>query len=135
MCCSYLKNKTYGQNSYPKRQYWTRIFKFNRYSKYIQANLLAFPGFTSQHFMYYLDSRLKDCNTERVIIHVGVNNIINDNSQSNIEKHISNLEKMIKWCPNYGVREIFISDPVFSMKFFLPMLEGIQKSKLKFLVF
>ena len=46
--------------------------------------------------MHYLDIHLEDHNTETVIIHVDVNNIINDNSQSNIEKYISNVEKMVQ---------------------------------------
>ena len=77
--------------------------------------------------MHYLDIHLEDRNTETVIIHVDVNNIINDNSQSNIEKYISNVEKMVQKCRNYGVKKIFISGLVFSTKVSLPMLEQIHK--------
>ena len=80
-----------------------------------------------RHLLHYLDLRLEDRNTETVIIHVGVNDIINENSQSNIEKYISNVEKMVQKCRNYGVKKIFISGLVFSTKVSLPMLEQIHK--------
>ena len=77
--------------------------------------------------MHYLDIHLEDRNTETVIIHVDVSNIINDNSQSNIEKYISNVGKMVQKCQNYRVMKIFISGLVFSTKVSLPMLEQIHK--------
>ena len=85
--------------------------------------------------MHYLDIHLEDRNTETVIIHVDVNNIINDNSQSNIEKYISNVEKMVQKCRNYGVKKIFTSGLVFFTKISLPMLEQIHKKLVKCLVF
>lgn len=72
-----------------------KIFEFNRYIKYDRANLSTFPGATSQHLLHCLDIHLECRNTETVITHVGVNDIINDNSQYNIEKCISNVEKML----------------------------------------
>ena len=93
-----------------------KIYEFNKYIKYDRANLLTFPGATSRHLLHYLDIHLEDRNTETVIIHVGVNDIINENSQSNIEKYISNVEKMVQKCRNYGVKKIFISGLVFSTK-------------------
>ena len=60
-------------------------------------------------------------------IHVGVNDLIKDNSQSNIEKYISNVEKMVQKCRNYGVKKIFISSLVFSTNVSLSMLKQIQK--------
>ena len=50
-----------------------------------------------------------------------------DNSQSNIVKYISNVEKMIQKCRNYGVKKIFISGLVSSAKVSLPMLERFTK--------
>ena len=80
-----------------------------------------------RHLLHYLDIHLEDLNTETVIMHVGVNDIIDDNSQSNIEKYISYVEKMVQECRNYGVKKTFVSGLVFSSKVFLPMLEQIQK--------
>ena len=60
-------------------------------------------------------------------IHVGVNDLIKDNSQSNIEKYISNVEKMVQKCRNYGVKKIFISSLVFSTKVSLSLLKQIHK--------
>ena len=80
-----------------------------------------------RHLLHYLDIHLEDRNRETVIMHVGVNDVINDNSQSSIEKYISNLEKMVQKCRNYGVKKIFVSGLVFFTKVFLPMLEQIHK--------
>ena len=41
-----------------------RIYEFNKYIKYDRANLLTFPGATSQHLLHYLDIHLEDRNTE-----------------------------------------------------------------------
>ena len=98
-----------------------KIYNFNRYIKYDQKNLLTFPGATSRHFMHYLDVFLEDRSTETVIIQVGVNDIINNNSKSNFEKYISNVEKMIQKGRNCGVEKIFLSGLVFSMKVSLPI--------------
>ena len=104
-----------------------RIYEFNKYIKYDRANLLTFPGATSRHLLHYLEIYAEDRNTETVIIHVSVNDIINGNSQSDIEKYISNVEKMVQKCLKYGVKKIFISGLVFSTKVSLPMLEQIHK--------
>ena len=85
-----------------------------------------------RHLLHYLDIHLEDHDAETVIIHVGVNNIINDNSQSNIEKYISNVEKMVQVFRNYGVKKIFILGLVFSTKVSLPMLEQIHKKLVDF---
>ena len=75
--------------------------------------------------MHYLDIHLEERNTETVIIHLGVNDIINGNSQSNIEKYISHVEKMVQKCRNYRVKKIFISGLVFSTKVFFTNVSSI----------
>ena len=81
--------------------------------------------------MHYLDVFLEDRSTETVIIQVGVNDIINNNSKSNIEKYISNVEKVIQKARNCGVEKIFLSGLVFSMKVSLPILEQVHKKLVK----
>ena len=101
-----------------------RIYEFNKYIKYDRANLLTFPGATSRHLLHYLDIHLEDRNTETVIIHVGVNDIINENSQSNIEKYISNVEKMLKL---RSKENIYIRSGVFNESFFTDVRANSQK--------
>ena len=88
-----------------------------------------------RHLLHYLDIRLEDRNTETVIIHVGVNDIINENCQSNIENYISNVEKTVQKSRNYGVKKIFIPGLVFSTKVSLPILEQIHKKLVELSVF
>ena len=57
--------------------------------------MLAFPGASSKQMLHYLDINLENCNTDTVIIHVGVNDLMHDNSQSNIESLIRNIKAPI----------------------------------------
>ena len=41
-----------------------KIYEFKKYIKYDRANLITFPGATSQHLLHYLDIHLEDRNTE-----------------------------------------------------------------------
>ena len=46
---------------------------------------LSFSGTTSKQLLEYLDINLKTYTPETVFIHAGINDILNDKSQSNTE--------------------------------------------------
>ena len=58
-----------------------KIYEFNKYIKCDRENLLTFSGAILRHLVHCLDIHLEERYTEKVIIHVTVNDIINDNSQ------------------------------------------------------
>ena len=51
-----------------------------------------------------------------VILHVGVNDILKDNSQSNTENLGKNLRSVVEKCHTYGIKNVFISGLVYTAK-------------------
>ena len=68
---------------------------------------------------HYIDIHLEDTSVDSVSLHVGVNNLLNDNRQSDIHKRI---EK----CKRVGVRNIFVSGFVYTTRVSLPILEKVH---------
>ena len=61
------------------------MYNFNKALKNGEAKHLSFPGNTSKQLLQYLDVNLKMYTSETVVIHAGINDILNDKSQSNTE--------------------------------------------------
>ena len=45
---------------------------------------------------HYIDIHLEDSSIDTVILHVGVNDLSNDNSQPNVDNLMSNIHKIIE---------------------------------------
>ena len=71
--------------------------------------------------LHYIDIHLED-----KILHVGVNDLLNDNSQSNVDNLISNIHKIVEKCKRLGVRNIFVSGWVYTTRVSLPILERVH---------
>ena len=69
---------------------------------------------------------------DRVFIHAGINDVLNNNSQSNTENLLSNTEYMVNKCRKSGVKNILIVGLVFITRVSLEVLEKIHE---KFHVF
>ena len=63
--------------------------ELNQYIKNGNTRICSFPGATSKQFPYYLEVNI-DNNTDTVLIHVGINNIIN--SDSNISRLLLSIK-------------------------------------------
>ena len=61
-----------------------------------------------------------------VIIHVGINDLLNDSGHSNVENILNNFNAMIKKCRNYNVRNILLSGLVYTKRVELSVLEGLH---------
>ena len=59
-----------------------RMYEFNRFIKNSKATMFNFPGASSHQMLHYLDVHLEDIQINTVVIHVGINDILRDNSQS-----------------------------------------------------
>ena len=59
-------------------------------------------------------------------MHVGVNGLLNDYSKSNVDDLMSNIHKMVKNRKRVGVRNIFVSDLVYTARVSLPILERVH---------
>ena len=47
--------------------------------------MLNLPGSSSKQMSHYIDIHLEDNSIDTIILHAGVNDLLNGNSQSNVE--------------------------------------------------
>ena len=87
------------------------------------ARILSFPGVTSHQLLHYLDVNL-DKYTDTVVIHIGINDILN--SASNVNGLLPNIKDMIKKCRNFGVKYIFLSGLVYTKRIITEFLEDVH---------
>ena len=58
--------------------------------------MLNFPGSSSKQMLHYIDIHLEDKSIDTVLLHVVVNDLLNDNSKSNVGNLMSNIYKLQK---------------------------------------
>ena len=85
--------------------------------------MVSFPGSTSKEILHYLDVHLTNSSADAVILHVGANDLLEDNSQSKIENLGKNLRSKVEKCHAYGIKNVFISGLVYTTRIGLPVLE------------
>ena len=100
-----------------------RIKQMNQQIRNGNARIHSFPGATSHQLLHYLDVNL-DKYTDTVVIHIGINDILN--SASNVNGLLSNIKDMIKKCRNFGVKHIFISGLVYTKRIIIEFLEDVH---------
>lgn len=61
------------------------FYEFNQFAKNDKATMLNFPDAASHLMLLYLDVYLEGRQINTVVIYVGINNILRDRSQSNID--------------------------------------------------
>ena len=91
-----------------------------------RAQLISFPGASSKSLLHYLDVHLEDKNINTVILHIGVNDLLNDDSPECVNMLMENLTKMIKKFRMYGVKNILVSSIVYTVELELPLLENVH---------
>ena len=87
--------------------------------------MVSFPGATSKEILHYLDIHLTNSSPDAVILHVGVNDLLEDSSKSKIENLEKNLRSVVDKCHTYGVKDVFISGLIYTTRTEqgLPVLE------------
>ena len=63
---------------------------------------------------------------KKVVIHVGINDILRDSSQSSIDGLLQNIKNMALKCTKFGVKNIFISGLVYTTRINIGILEKIH---------
>ena len=101
------------------------MYEFNRFIKNSKAKMFSFPGASSHQMLRYLDVHLEDRQINTVVIHVGVNDILRDSSQSSIDGLLQNIKNMSLKCTKFGVKNIFILGLV-STRINIDILEKIH---------
>lgn len=110
-----------------------RMREFNANVKSGTARIHCFPGATSTQILHYLDVNL-DSSTDTVILHVGINDLLQDMANnnnnitiSNIENFMKNIELMVQKCRSFGVKRVFFSGIVITKRISCPSLEEIHE--------
>ena len=91
------------------RGIWVR--KFNQCTDRV-ARLKSCRGATSKEFVHYVVPILKEKSFHAALIHVGINDILSD--QSELKQHLilQNIVKVPHQCQDHGVKEIILSSVV-----------------------
>ena len=100
-----------------------RVRELNIFIKNGKTKMVSFPGATTIEILHYLDVHLTNSSPDAVILHVGVNDLLEDNSKSKIENLEKNLRSMVDKCHTYGVKNVFISGLVYTARIGLTVLE------------
>ena len=85
--------------------------------------MLNFPDLSSSETLYYIDVHLKEKLIDTVIVHVGVNDLLNGNSQFRINQLIENIKKITQKVVSFGVKKIYVSGLVCTTRIDLPTIE------------
>ena len=85
------------------------------------------PGTTSGELLNYIDSTLAERNYDTTIVHVGINDIINDDSSTKVENLVLNLEKIAIKLKKYEIKNVCLSGLVFTTRVYLPLLNQVNK--------
>ena len=74
-----------------------------------------------------MDPTLAEGNYDTAIVHVGINDIINDDSSTKVENLVLNLEKIAIKLKKYGIKNVCLSGLVFTTRVYLPLLNQVSK--------
>ena len=69
----------------------------------------SFPGATSKELLHYVDPTLKDGIYNTAIIHVGVNDLLNNKSTNKVDELVKNLESTAIKCISNGIAKVVVS--------------------------
>ena len=101
-----------------------RMNEFNKYMAVGKAEMNAHPGATTTKLHEKVFESLEKENTGAVLLHVGVNDILNGAEDEIVINNIMNIGIT---CRDHGVEEIFISSIIYSAKIDMRTLNSINK--------
>ena len=78
------------------------------------AKLKSFPGCNSKEMSHYIEPTLETGFHDSAILHVGVNDLLNDKSPSSTDNVVSNLLNLVNKFKSFGVMDLFVSGILFN---------------------
>ena len=93
-----------------------RFSEFNYWFHKGYVQLKSFPGGTSNELLYYVEPTLQNKNFDDAPLHVGVNDLLNDESQDSVQNLLDNLRQIGLKCKSAGVKRVLISGIVVNNK-------------------
>ena len=85
-----------------------RLREFNYWLHKGYAQLKSFPGGTSTELLYCGEPVLKNKKLDDALLHVGVNDLLNDESQDSVQNFLGNLKQIGLKCKSAGVKRILL---------------------------
>ena len=61
-----------------------------------------------------MDPTLSEGNYKTAIVHIGINDIINNDNSTKVENRLSNSEKIAIKLKKYGIKNVCLSDLIFT---------------------
>ena len=77
------------------------MYQFNRTLRNRRAKMLNFSGVSSNKILHYIDVYLKEKLINIVIVHVGVNDLLNGNGELKINQLSGNIKKITQQCVSF----------------------------------
>ena len=96
-------------------------------SKRAKQNSLIFPGSYSRKILRYVNPTLKSGNYDSAIIHFGINELLQSNSDT-VENLIENIRKATIQCMSHKVSKVFVSAIVQNKRIPKSLLEEVNKN-------
>ena len=87
------------------------MHKFNQCADGV-ASLKSFPGATSKELADYVVPNLKEESFHTALIHVGINDILRDQSELKQQLVLQNIMKIAHQSKDHGFKEIILSSVV-----------------------
>ena len=99
-----------------------RIRKFNRYIIKATGRLKRFPGATSKELTHYVVLTLQEESFNLALIHIGINDVLKDQSDLQCESLTRNILEISHKCKEHGIKDIIISPLVVTENIDLNLL-------------
>ena len=93
-----------------------RIREFNCYITNGTARLKSVPGATSKELTHYVVPILQEESFNSALIHIGINDILKDQSDLQSESLTQNILEISQRCKKHGIEEIIISSLVVTKR-------------------
>ena len=93
-----------------------RLREFSYWLHKVYAQLKSFPGGTSKELLYYVEPTLKSKKFDDALLHVGVNDLLSDESRGSVQNLLDNLKQIVLKCKSAGVKMVLVSEIVVNNK-------------------
>ena len=101
--------------------------KINNSNRSGRERFQNFPGATLGELLHYMDPTLAEGNYDTAVVHVGINDIINDDGSTKVENLVLNLENIAIKLKKYGIKNVCLSGLVFKTRVYLPLSNQVNK--------
>ena len=93
-----------------------RLREFNYWLHKGFVQLKSFSGGRSKELLYYVEPKLKNKKFDDALLHMGGNDLLNDESQDSVQNLLDNLKQIGLKCKSAGVKRVLVSGIVVNNK-------------------